>query len=74
MHRSTAGHAGPVYACAKAGTNNGYLTAGKDGFIMLWDGGLHKLKQVRARDTGSTPPKCATVSGDENIWQWNRRT
>eukprot|EP00752_Nemacystus_decipiens_P008508 g7598.t1 len=45
VHRSTAGHAGPVYACARAGANKGYLTAGKDGFIMLWDGELQKLKQ-----------------------------
>ena len=46
VHRSTAGHAGPVYACARAGSNKGYLTAGKDGFVMLWDGELQKLKQV----------------------------
>lgn len=51
IHRSTAGHAGPVYACARAGVNKGYLTAGKDGFIMLWDPELQKLKQVRERGT-----------------------
>lgn len=52
IYRSTAGHAGAVYACAKAGVNNGYLTAGKDGFIMLWDPELQKLKQVGC---GMTP-------------------
>ncbi|CBJ26175.1 conserved unknown protein [Ectocarpus siliculosus] len=44
VHRSSAGHAGPVYCCARAGVK-GYLTAGKDGFIMLWDAELQKLKQ-----------------------------
>ncbi|CAM9158468.1 unnamed protein product, partial [Scytosiphon promiscuus] len=45
VHRSTAGHAGAVYACASAGKKGGYITAGKDGFIMLWDAELQKLKQ-----------------------------
>lgn len=48
MHRSSAGHAGPVYCCARAGVK-GYLTAGKDGFIMLWDAELQKLKQASLR-------------------------
>ena len=46
MKRSITGHAGPVYACARAGVK-AYLTAGKDGFVMLWDAELQKLKQVR---------------------------
>lgn len=58
VHRSTAGHAGPVYACARAGSNKGYLTAGKDGFVMLWDGELQKLKQVpclrRGKNVGTS--------------------
>ncbi|CAM9894940.1 unnamed protein product, partial [Hapterophycus canaliculatus] len=40
-------HAGPVYACARLGKKGGYVTAGKDGFIMLWDAELQKLKQAR---------------------------
>lgn len=46
VKRSITGHAGPVYACARAGVK-GYVTAGKDGFVMLWDAELQKLKQVR---------------------------
>lgn len=45
VERSTPAHAGPVYACARAGVK-GYVTAGKDGFVRLWDGELQKLKQV----------------------------
>ncbi len=51
IHRSTAGHAGAIYACARAGVNKGYLTAGKDGFVMLWDPELQKLKQVGGATT-----------------------
>lgn len=45
VERTTPGHAGPVYAVAKVGAK-GYVTAGKDGFVRLWDGELQKLKQV----------------------------
>lgn len=48
LEKCLSGHAGPVYACAKAGTRE-YVTAGKDGFVMLWDRNLQKLKQVMSK-------------------------
>lgn len=45
VQRSVTAHAGPVYTCARAGVK-GYVTSGKDGFVMLWDAELQKLKQV----------------------------
>lgn len=45
VERSTPGHTGPVYACDRAGVR-AYVTAGKDGSVMLWDEELQKLKQV----------------------------
>lgn len=39
------GHDGPVYACATAEIKL-FVTAGKDGFVRLWDAELQRLKQA----------------------------
>ncbi|CAM9414683.1 unnamed protein product, partial [Choristocarpus tenellus] len=44
VERSTPGHTGPVYDVAQAGTK-GFISAGKDGFLRLWDLELQKVKQ-----------------------------
>lgn len=58
LEKSTSGHIGPVYACATAGIKE-YVTAGKDGYVRLWDNQLQKLKQV-GTSTPSFPPAVLT--------------